>query len=233
MSKSSVEANAVFSHWHCPIENFNTSAQEFYEGVERALAAHQIADIEISRIEWKEGGAFSSQRLYLRVRRGSLVFDICSAPFGADYFFSWWLAEIPPRYGLLRLAAILFGSVLAFGILTGIISDVLGGVAGAVLGLPLGFVALILLFLALGSAVRNGTFGPGAEEALIATPLLGWVYIKVFGPFTYYKLDTKLMFQSAVHSAVQTVVAEVTSAKGIRALTELERKPILRELGGR
>lgn len=96
-----------------------------------ALKAHQLPDVEISRIEWKEGGAFSSQRLYLRVRRGSLVFDICAAPYGADYFFSWWLAEIPPRFGLLRLAAVVFASFLTLGFLSGTIASVLGGVWGA------------------------------------------------------------------------------------------------------
>jgi len=229
MSKPSVEANAVFSHWHHPIENFSTSAQEFYACVERALATHQVPDVEVSRVEWKEGGAFSSHRLYLRVRRGSLVFDICAAPFGADYFFSWWLAEIPPRHGLLRLAAILFGSLVALGLLTGIISAILGGVAGVVFGFPLGLIALVVLTFVLGRAVSTGAFGPGAEDALIATPLLGWAYVKLFGPFTYYKIDTKLMFQSAVHSAVLAAVDQVITSKGLRALTELERKPLLRE----
>ena len=233
MARPSVEANAVFSHWHHPIASFSTSAQEFYGGVERALSAHQVPDIEISRIEWKEGGAFSSQRLYLRVKRGSLVFDICAAPFGADYFFSWWLAEIPPRFGLLRLAAIVFASFLIFVFMSASISSALGGVWGALLGLPLGLIALVGGMLAIGQAVRNGVFSPGFEEALITTPILGWVYVKLFAPFTYYNMDTKLMFQSAVNSAVQAAVEEVTTAKGIRAMTELERKPILRELGGR
>ncbi|HLY61052.1 MAG TPA: hypothetical protein VKV95_09910 [Terriglobia bacterium] len=233
MAKPSVEANAVFSHWHHPIENFSTSAQEFYGCVEAALKAHQLPDVEISRIEWKEGGTFSSQRLYLRVKRGSLVFDICAAPYGADYFFSWWLAEIPPRFGLLRLAAVAFASFLTFIFLTGTIGSVLGGVWGALLGLPLGIIALVGGMLAIGQAARNGVFGPGFEEALITTPILGWIYVKIFGPFTYYRMDTKLMFQSAVNSAVQSVVEAVTSARGIRAMTELERKPMLRELGGR
>ncbi len=58
--------------------------------------------------------------------------------------------------------------------------------------------------------------------------------LPIVGPFfarraTYYRIDTALMFQSAVHDAVLEVVDELTSAKGLRALSELERKPILRE----
>lgn len=47
---------------------------------------------------------------------------------------------------------------------------------------------------------------------------------------TYYRIDTALMFQEAVHSGVLEVIDGMTSAKGIRALSELERKPILRSL---
>jgi hypothetical protein len=37
------------------------------------------------------------------------------------------------------------------------------------------------------------------------------------------------MFQAMVNTAVQEVVEQVMSAKGLRPLTELERKPIMRE----
>jgi len=37
------------------------------------------------------------------------------------------------------------------------------------------------------------------------------------------------MFQAVVHAAVLEVVDQVMSAKGARALTEFERKPIMRE----
>ena len=229
MAKLSEEANAVFAHWHQPVANFQTSTEEFYAAVERALAPHRIPDVEISRIEWREGGAFSARRVYLRVRRGKLVFDICAAPFGADYFFSSWLAEIPPPLRGVRLIAMLFGSLVVLFIMTKIFSALFGGLAGDVIGFPLALVAFPVVLWLLGNAVRNGRFGPGAEEALMATPFFGWLYVKLFAPFTYYKIDTKLMFQSAVHGTVLDVVDQVTTAKGMRALTELERKPILRE----
>lgn len=47
---------------------------------------------------------------------------------------------------------------------------------------------------------------------------------------TYYRIDTALMFQEAIHAAVLEVIDGMTSARGIRALSELERKPILRKL---
>ncbi|MBI5434902.1 MAG: hypothetical protein HZA52_18865 [Planctomycetes bacterium] len=50
---------------------------------------------------------------------------------------------------------------------------------------------------------------------------------------TYYTHDTALMFQSAVHGAVTDTLDRVSAGKGIRALSEFERKPILREFGRR
>ncbi|TKJ32907.1 MAG: hypothetical protein CEE38_22050 [Planctomycetes bacterium B3_Pla] len=47
---------------------------------------------------------------------------------------------------------------------------------------------------------------------------------------TYYRLDTALMFQDSVHSAVLEVIGQATEAKGLKALSELERKPVLSDL---
>lgn len=47
---------------------------------------------------------------------------------------------------------------------------------------------------------------------------------------TYYRLDTALMFQDSVHSAVLEVIDQVTEGKGLKALSELEKKPILKDL---
>ena len=47
---------------------------------------------------------------------------------------------------------------------------------------------------------------------------------------TYYRIDTALMFQDSVHSAVLEVIGQATEGKGIKALSELEKKPILSDL---
>ena len=57
---------------------------------------------------------------------------------------------------------------------------------------------------------------------------MGRLYEILFSPPTFYKLDTALMFQEAVHNAVLEVIDGMTSAKGLRALSDLERKPILK-----
>jgi len=47
---------------------------------------------------------------------------------------------------------------------------------------------------------------------------------------TYYRLDTALMFQDSVHSAVLEVIGQATEGKGLRALSEVEKKPIMSDL---
>jgi len=155
----------VFSHWYHPIENFQASTMEFYTAVEQALQRRQIPDTKPSRVDWKEGGVFSAKREYLRIKRKEYIFDICGAPFGTGFFFSWWLGEKPA-----------------------------------------GFLGL-----------------------LSAIPFIGWIFESFIRPTTYFKIDSALMFQSAVHAAVMEVIDGMTSAKGLRALSELERKPILRD----
>jgi len=232
----SVVSDPVISHWHHPIENFHTSTQDFYAALEGALKPREIPGIAVSRMSYKEGGLLSGRREYLRVQRQKLVFDICAASFGTGYFFSWWLTKRPIKFGLLRLLAILAGLWILwtiFGILGVLVGYLLGSTAALTLAVPLSVISMVIVVWLLGTALRNGTFGEAAEEAVIETPIIGWLYVKLFAPSTYYKIDTTLMFQASVHAAVLETVVAVTEAQGLRPLTELERKPAMRGfLGG-
>lgn len=68
---------------------------------------------------------------------------------------------------------------------------------------------------------------------LASLPYVGFIFrflAAATKPLTYYRIDTALMFQSVVHSAVLGTLDGVMNAKGLRALTENERKPIMRDL---
>lgn len=216
------KASNVISHWHHPIENFQTSAMEFYFAVEQALAPKQIPEYSTSRVDWREGGVLSGRREYLRVKRGKLVFDICAAPFGSGFFFSWWLAEAPPSWGLLWAFFIVFAGFVFMTICV----QAMGILAGTFWGI----VGLIAAFWLLGYLIRQGKIGGSSlEDAVLAIPLFGGLYERLFKPPTYYKMDTAIMFQSMVHGAVLDVIDPLLHIKGVRALSELERKPIMRE----
>jgi pantoate kinase len=87
---------------------------------------------------------------------------------------------------------------------------------------------MILIFLLVGILI-NRSAGKNWVRYVLAIPGIGWLMNRFFMPPTYYRIDTESMFQTAIHCAVQEVVDQMTAAKGLRALTELERKPILRE----
>ena len=69
--------------------------------------------------------------------------------------------------------------------------------------------------------------------AILELPMVGPLAGFLVRPWTYFKIDTALMFQETVHAAVLEVLDGLTNAQGLRALSEFERKPILREFSGR
>lgn len=71
---------------------------------------------------------------------------------------------------------------------------------------------------------------PSGIWALISMiPFLGWIAERLFKPQTYYQVDTMMMFQSLIHAAALEVIDDMTKAKGLRALSEAERKPQMRD----
>jgi hypothetical protein len=61
---------------------------------------------------------------------------------------------------------------------------------------------------------------------IAAIPFAGKYLERALFPTTYYIIDTEEMFKQSIHTVVLTIVDEITKEKGIRGLTELERKPI-------
>jgi len=57
----------------------------------------------------------------------------------------------------------------------------------------------------------------------------GWLASKLY-PVTYYKIDVASMFMSYAQSSVLKVIDTITKEKGIRGLSEAERKPILQDI---
>ncbi len=157
------QADKSLAHWHQTIENLHESPQRFYNNLVQAISQRKLPDIDISRIEYREGGVFSAKRLYLRVKRKEYIFDICAFPFGNGFFFSWWLGE--------KLS--LFWSLV------------------------------------------------------MVIPFLGIPLMAIFRPQTYFRYDSALMFMDSISSAVLEVIDGITKAKGLRPLTDLEKKPIL------
>lgn len=196
----------VQEHWYVPLLDFRISTQEFYDAIEKELAERKVPDLEISRIEFAEGGLLSAQRQYLRLRRERLVFDICSAPFGTSWFFSLRGSVIPRILRLWELAIILLaiGSLFllywsTFGLFLGTIT-----IAASALGL--------FVFLCIARHWR------GVDDALMQLPIVGAVYEIFFRRETYYREDTRLMYLDVVGRIVKHQMEEFTRVAGVKSL---------------
>lgn len=204
-------------NWNKLFGDFEASPTEFYAAVEKAIQRRQVPDTKLSRVEWRESGFTSAKREYLRVIRGQYVFDICAAPFGTGFFFSWWFAQSRP--GAL-------GPTLAVALVSVFVMIVAYMMMG-ITGLFIGLLVLFGLFWAAGAYIAQGESELAAQ--MLAVPILGRVWESAFLPATYYRIDTQTMFRSTVHAAVLEVVDSLGQAKGVNALTEDERKPLMKE----
>ena len=225
----------VEGHWHSMIEDFSTSSLDFYELVKAGIARREIPDLKISQVEWEQGGLGSGKRVYLRVSREELNFDICAAPFGTGYFFSWWLAKIS-RVLLDVLFLFLYVVVVGFILYRATAGNSVGGemmVGESSPGCAGFFIKPVIflgILLALGFLVRYGD--RGLEPTVLSMPITGFVYGLIFRPESYFNEDTAIMFRESVHHAVLEAIDQVTTAQGVRGLSEEARK-ITFEPGGR
>jgi hypothetical protein len=199
----------VISHWHQSVEGLSTSTLDYYAAVEKALRDKEVPELQIERITASESGILSAKREYLRARYGRLSFDICGAPFGKDFFFSWWLVKRIPGFAALWGCASLIG--LSF--LTLVFIGAMGFFKG---------ILFALVAVGIGTAILRGAFADGwsgIEDTILVMPIIGPLYKKFVNPVTYYSEDTRLMFEDTVHRVVVQVV------EGILTLNKLPEIP--------
>ncbi|MFH0828778.1 MAG: hypothetical protein V1907_01195 [Candidatus Kerfeldbacteria bacterium] len=232
----------VLDSWQNLVEDFQTSTRDFYDSVEAGLKRRKIPGYATSRIDWSEGGVASAKREYLRISRGRFTFDVCAAPFGTGFFFSWWLVKRPARWvplflvGFLalwyalelvleRMVWALLGHQRQMSLLWSITNSSYFPIVSLVIEVLLAFILASWLLTVLS---RGGWDDP--EEAILAVPILGWVYERFFAPETYWKLDTAMMFRSTADAAVREAADALLTAKGLRALTANEQRPVFSKL---
>ncbi len=212
--------SSIISHWYQLYEGFQESPKLIYDSIQEAVAKRQLSNTSTSSVHYFEGGPLSAQREYLRVSRGNLFFDICAAHFGTGMFVSWWLSKERASKGIWILLAALFFALLLLYLLVDSF--------GLFLGLFLEMIVLFSAFITVGMLVQKGSIR--IEDTLLEVPILGAIYDRLFHPMTYYKEDTALMFQESIRLAVNEVLDNITAAKGLKALTDNEKKPIMNDL---
>lgn len=77
-------------NWCTLYPDMNYDPEEYYQKILEILAKHEAPNFHHRNRTFKQGGVISGQRLYLEVSRGEYIYHICGAPWGTDFFFSWW-----------------------------------------------------------------------------------------------------------------------------------------------
>lgn len=72
------------------------SSKGFYKELESKIDALGLPDIKYGPLSLFQRNIFTGTRLYFRVKRYETMFDICAAPYGNNFFVSWWLGDKVP-----------------------------------------------------------------------------------------------------------------------------------------
>ncbi len=214
------KSDEVLNHWIAFADNLQFSAQEFYQKLEAQLSERKIPGLEISKVEYAEGGLLSNQRIYLRLIRERLAFDACAAPFGTGCFFSCRTVHSPVE--------VQFWHVLGVSGLLAILYYFLTSYLGLI------YAAIVVggLVLAVAQAFRNilAMKLTDLDTTLVNLPLIGPIYEKWFRVDSYYRQDTRLVYLEIVPKLVQSVAEEMAATKGVKLVRQYSRSPVLGEL---
>lgn len=205
----------VLKHWYVPLFDFEASTKEFYDTIEKDLTAREVGGMEISWIGYAEGGVFSAQREYLRMRRERLVFDVCSAPFGTSWFYSVRFSEIPCQLMLWEVMVLLaaFAGVVWFYC----------ALFGVVLGSVLCGASALSLALLMRNTARLGL--QDLDAALLQIPIVGAFYELYVRKETYYREDTRLMYITIVDAIVRARIEEAAKTRGVEHVEYVDATP--------
>jgi hypothetical protein len=228
----------VLSHWYVIVDGFQFSTQDFYQEIEKELTARKVPGLRVSRVEYHEGGLLSDKRIYLRLARERLAFDVCAAPFGRAYFFSLRFVEMP-RFLLPRvIVLIVLGLMLLYAVHTQslIAMACVIGIAG---------LAVIVIqqvranrFESADTSSRKTASSPPSstddspfslDDFFLSAPVIGDWY-EQHRAETYYRQDTRLMYHTIISEVVKKKVEEVTATNGVKFIETHEHSPILDEL---
>lgn len=212
--------NTPISYWCTLFDDCVYSPHDFYEIVERNISRRQVPDLLRDCILLHEGTAFSRRRLYFQMRRERIVAEICAAPFGSGFFISSRLFD--------RRKHAFFWDYFFAGLTLIVLSLPVFGKYGPIVAIVV-FGTFITTFWSLMRLATEISFA-WLDEKICMVPWFGPIYETWFHPNTNYRQDQHNMYREAVNRSVQEAVAELTTEKGLKPLSEEEYRPILPEL---
>lgn len=200
----------VLSNWNHLVVGMQTSPTNFYNILKETISKHEIPGISFENIESSEAGILSAKRKYLRASRNAYIFDVCAAPFGKDFFFSWWYAK--KNYSPIPASIIIF---VVFALIL-----IFKGPVALMITFPIFFFSVGLI----AQRAKSQYF-----QYLLAVPILGWLWQYIFISDTYFQADTDTMYRTAFHNSVIEAIDIVLEHEKAPPLTPEQKKPILHD----
>ena len=207
----------VIEHWYTLVSGHQFSSKEFYDHIEAEIAAQKVPALQISRVDLSEGGMLSDRREYLRMQRERLRFDVCAAPVGVNYFFSYRFYAMPAVVQPWEMAVFF----LTLGAALNVSMRVIGMFMGPFLLVALLGFLVWLMRNAIGMGLRD------VDATLLKIPVIAPIYERYFRKDTYYRQDMRLAYGLIVSAIVKQRVEVITAAKGVQLLKQYSSSPIL------
>ena len=210
----------ILDEWIYSAEGLSLSGPDFYATVEKQLEGQKIPSMEVSRVEFAQGGLLSNQRQYLRLMRERLAIETCAAPFGVHFFFSCRTVYVPALVRLWHILAVL----LFFAIVGNELVQWLGFISA--------IIAMVTLPFAIAAVFRNASASPFSDldTFLLRIPVVATIYENWFRVETYYRADTRTLYRKILPDLIRAAAEEVSAEKGVKLVKQFPTAPILMEL---
>ncbi len=210
----------VIEHWFSLVHGERFSTNDCYCDITEKIESQEIPNLKIHRVALKEGSIASDERMYLRIKRQRHTFDVCAAPVGTNFFFSY--------RNYLEPVTVRFWQVLVFVVATYLYAALCIKVMGQLWGTIAFFASGIgLLFLA-RNALAAGL--SDLDNMLVNSPVVGALYERFLRKDTYYRQDMRLAYSSLVSNIVKDEITRMTSAKGVLLVREYDYSPFFNEV---
>ena len=195
----------VYAHWFVPLPDFASDTELFYRSMEEGMARQRMPTVETERIDFLESGLLSRPRTYYRMRRERLVFDLCSSPFGAGWFYSFRAASLPRSLTLFEIILTILGMGSFFALYCQHYGWRTGGMVFAA---SLAFLLLVFLM-----ARRWGSL----DDFLIHLPVVGALYETFVRRDTYFQQDQRLVTAHLLEALARDKIIEFCTAGGVES----------------
>lgn len=93
------ELDAIHQHHYHHFSDLQLSSADFYDTLTAIITEREFPNVKCSRVTMSTGGYFDPRRTYLEVKGDEQVFYVCAAPFGKNFFISYWLRDVPEGCG--------------------------------------------------------------------------------------------------------------------------------------